>query len=212
MRPGFYLGIIGEWRFAKKWYLQPELTPFYYVGAKGLPLSTLPPPPEVEDIVAGNDVQRRLKYFAIPVVVKYALAGDRIHLGLGPQVGFLSSATDTYLGTSENGNSIAVDQDVKDDMASTDVGVVFHLEWKIRKGLFSPSLNARYYLGLTDTIENNTGDAVYNRVLSVIATVPIGGNPPDEDSEGDDQGSTHSPNASGGLWSPLFHNGQTHFI
>ena len=33
LRTGFYLGIVGEWRFAKKWYLQPELTPFYAVGA-----------------------------------------------------------------------------------------------------------------------------------------------------------------------------------
>ena len=47
LRTGFFLGIFGEWRLArdKNWYLQPEIIPFYFVGAKNLPRSLFPPLP-----------------------------------------------------------------------------------------------------------------------------------------------------------------------
>jgi hypothetical protein len=176
MRTGFNLGILGEWRFAKNWYLQPELGVFYYAGANKLPAGIFPPPPELEDSLDGDDVQRRLKYFTIPLIVKYGVADNRLHLGLGPQVGFLTSATDTYKGTASTGNKITADEDIKGSSASTDAGILLNVEWKIRPG-FSPSLVARYYLGLVDTIKDNPGDAVYNRVLSVLLTIPIGGDP-----------------------------------
>jgi hypothetical protein len=119
---------------------------------------------------------RRLKYFTIPLLVKYGVADNRLYLGAGPQVGFLTSASDTYEGTASTGNAITVDTDIKSSTASTDGGVLLHLEWKIRRG-FSPSISARYYLGLVDTVKDNPGDAVYNRVFSILLTIPIGGDP-----------------------------------
>lgn len=175
-RTGFFLGILGEWRFADKFYLQPELVPFYFIGAKNMPSDLLLPPPEVEPIVSEDDISQRLKYFAIPILLKYAVANDRLHLGAGPQVAFLTSATTTYKGSSTVGNEITVNQNVKDSISSTDAGILFHVEWKVRQG-FGPSLMARYYLGLTDIIKDNTGDAVTNQVFSFLLAIPIGGDP-----------------------------------
>ena len=174
MRDGFFLGLIGEWHFAKHWYLQPELGAFYYVGANNLPLDDFPPPPEVEDILTGNEVSRRLKYFTIPVLLKYGVVDNRLHLGAGGQVGFLTSAKDKYEGTSDNGNAVEVEQDIKDYTTSTDAGLLFDIEWKFKKHILSSSIVARYYLGLMDTIKDNPGDPVYNRVFSLLVTVPIG--------------------------------------
>ena len=184
IRPGFFLGLAGEWRFAGNWFLQPELGVFYYTGANNLPMDYYPPPPEVEDIVTGNEVSRRLKYFTIPVLLKYGVADNRVHLGAGGQVGFLTSAQDKYEGTSDNGNSITVDHDVKDYTVSTDAGLLFNVEWKYKKSILSPSLVVRYYLGLTDTVKDNPGDPVYNRVFSVLLFIPIGDLP--EDGQGGD--------------------------
>ena len=181
MRTGLNLGIIGEWRFARTWYLQPEILPFYYAGASGLPASYFPAPPEVEDVITDPEVRARLKYFAIPVLLKFGVANDRLLIGAGPQVGFLLSSTATYKGESTNGNKVSVDQDIGESTESTDAGVVFNLEWKVRGG-FSPSVNVRYYLGLKDTVKDNPGDAVYNRVLSALLTVPIGGDPSEVES------------------------------
>ena len=174
MKPGFFLGLIGEWRFAEHWFLQPELGAFYYAGADNLPMDYFPPPPEVEDIVTGSEVSRRLKYFTIPVLLKYGIADNRLLLGAGPQVGFLISAKDKYVGTSDNGNAVEVEQDISEHTVSTDAGVIFNIEWKFKKDLLSSSIVARYYLGLIDMVKDNPGDPVYNRVFSILLTIPIG--------------------------------------
>ncbi len=177
MRTGFFLGLIGEWHFAEHWYLQPELGAFYYAGAGNLPMDYFPPPPEVEDIVTGSEVSRRLRYFTIPVLLKYGVADNRLHLGAGGQVGFITSAKDKYEGVSDNGNSIEVEQDIKDYTTSTDAGLLFNVEWKFMKDVLSMGIVARYYLGLTDTVKDNPGDPVYNRVFSLLLTVPMGNLP-----------------------------------
>jgi hypothetical protein len=181
MRVGFFLGLVGEWRFTEHWYLQPELGAFYYTGAKNLPEDYFPPPPEVEGIVTGNEVSRRLRYFTIPVLIKYGAVDNRLHLGAGGQVGFLTSAKDKYEGTSDNGNAIEVEQDITEYTSSTDAGLLFNIEWKLKKQILSASIVLRYYLGLADTVKENPGDPVYNRVLSLLVTVPIGDLPADND-------------------------------
>lgn len=174
IRSGFALSLIGEWRFAGQWYLQPELGAFYYAGANNMPMETFPPPPEVEDMVTGNEVTARLKYFTIPVVLKYGAMGNRLHLGAGGQVGFLTSSKLKYEGTSETGNEIEVEKNIKDITVSTDAGLVFHLEYRFKPGPLSTSIVARYYLGLTDTWKDNPGDPVYNRIFSIFINLPIG--------------------------------------
>ena len=103
---------------------------------------------------------------------------DRLHLGAGPQVGFLSGATDVYEGVIEN--RITVEDDIEDNLNSTDAGVTFHIEYKLKEGPFSTSLNARYYHGLTDIIKDNPGDEVYNRIFSLSISVPMGDVPETE--------------------------------
>lgn len=171
VRAGFMLGIIGEWRFAGDFYLQPEIVPFCYVGAKNLPPSGLDLP-EIEEELADKKHDRRLNYFAIPVLVKYATLNRRLHIGAGPQVGFLTSATDKYSGVIEN--TITIEEDIKDRLNSTDAGPVFQLEYKLKNDPFSTSISARYYHGLTDIIKDNPENAVYNRVFSLFISVPIG--------------------------------------
>jgi len=108
-------------------------------------------------------------------LLKYGVANNRLHLGAGPQIGWLTSATDTYQGTGAYGNQVQVEEDIKDGLAGTDAGLLFNVEWKVKEGAFSPSLVVRYYLGLTDTVKDNPGDAVYNRVFSILTTIALGG-------------------------------------
>ncbi|UCH84305.1 MAG: PorT family protein [Candidatus Latescibacterota bacterium] len=180
VKPGLIFGLLGEWRFADNFYLQPELLPFYKVGANKMPPPGSLDDPPIGELVEDKSYSRRMNYFAIPIIVKYALMEQKLHLGLGPQIGFLSSATDTYEGVVTN--KITVDQNVEDTLNGTDAGVVFHAEYKFR-GQYGMSVAARFYLGLTDTIKDNPGDAVYNRVFSLLASIPIGGDPTEEDED-----------------------------
>lgn len=178
-KAGFVLGLLGEWKVADRLYLQPELLPFYYAGAKNMPPGGLEGIPELEDEVLDKDRQTNLKYFEIPILVKYALGNGRWHLGAGPQIGFLTSAQDVYDGVIEN--EITVKADRKEMLNSTDAGVAFVLEYKTGDNPFAMGVTARYYMGLTDLIKDNTGDALYNRIFTLGITMAMGGTKDFED-------------------------------
>ena len=179
LKPGLMLGLVAEWKIAGNFYLQPELLPFYWAGAKSMPPAIEDAPPPLDTLLTDNSAQRNLNYFEIPVLVKYGALRNRLHVGAGPQVGFLLSATDVFNGVITR--EITVEEDIGDSLNSFDAGVAFHLEYKLRESPFAASLSARYYLGLTDIIKDNSGDAVYNRVLSVFGSIPIGGGPEEEE-------------------------------
>jgi hypothetical protein len=178
VKAGLPFGLLGEWRFAEHFYLQPELLPFYKVGANDLPPGGLDVPP-LDSLTTDKSASLRTNYFAIPIIVKYALMEDKLHLGLGPQIGFLTSASQKYEGVIVN--EISVTEDIQQMLNSTDAGLVFHFEYKFRPPPFGASVAARFYLGLTDTIKDNPGDAVYNRVFSILATIPIAGHADEEE-------------------------------
>lgn len=172
-KPGFTLGLLGEWKLTDSLYLQPELLPFYQVGAKSMPPGGLDDVPELEDEIQDKSRQTKLNYFEIPILFKYALRNRRWHLGAGPQIGFLTSAQDVYDGVYTN--EIAIRADRKGMLNSTDAGVAFVLEYKTGDNPFAMGVTARYYLGLTDIIKDNTGDALHNRVFTLGITVAMGG-------------------------------------
>ena len=179
LKPGLLLGLVAEWKVAGDFYLQPELLPFYNAGAKGMPTLIEGAPPPLDSLVADKSAQRNLNYFEIPVILKYGALERRLHLGVGPQVGFLLSAAAIFNGVINR--EITVREDMEDSLNSFDAGVAFHVEYKLKDNPFAASITARYYLGLTDTIKDNPGDAVYNRVLSVFGSIPIGGGPKEEE-------------------------------
>ncbi len=178
LKPGFMLGIGGEWNFAGDFFLQPELMPFFFTGAKNLPTGGLGIPPPLDTLVSDMSAERKQGYFAIPVLIKYGALGRQLHIGAGPQIGFLTSGNDKFKGVITN--QITVDEDIEEGLNSTDAGVVFNLSYKLQPS-YGTGINLRYYLGLTDTIKDNPGDAVYNRVLSIFVSLAIGDDPSDND-------------------------------
>jgi len=88
--------------------------------------------------------------------------------------------TDKIQGTINR--DITVEEDIEDRLNSTDAGIVFNLSYKLQPS-FGTGINVRYYLGLTDTIKDNPGDAIYNRVLSVFVSVAIGEDPSEKEDE-----------------------------
>jgi hypothetical protein len=179
IKPGIVLGLLGEWRVSEHLFLQPELLPFYQVGARDWPRRELQPP--LDSIASDQSGARKLSYFEVPVMLKYGLAQNRLHLGAGPQIGFLLGATDEGQATVAGGR-VTVESDLEDDLSSTDAGIVFAAEYKLAPDPFATSLGVRYYLGLTDILKDNPGDAVYNRVFTIVASIAMGG--ADDDKEG----------------------------
>jgi hypothetical protein len=169
---GFQLALFGEWKFAERWYLQPELVPFFYTGAHDVPTGTIGRVPP--DEFAVETCTTSMNYFAVPIILKFAVA-PQFHIGAGPQVGWVLKADNTYEAVPAGDIEVTTVQDIKDAVTSPDYGVAFHLEYKFKDHYLSPSVTGRYYYGLADVIKDNTGDEVRNSVFELLLSFPIGG-------------------------------------
>ncbi|RTY89662.1 porin family protein [Flavobacterium sp. GT3R68] len=134
---GFHVGAFGEFMLSEKFAIQPEVL-FSTQGAK------------IDNSLGETDY--KLNYINIPVMAKFYVT-PAVSVELGPQIGFLMSAD-------------FGDDDVKDDLNSTDFGIGFGVGYNLTSNM---SLNARYTIGLSD-IEKEPfpgEDASQNGVLQV---------------------------------------------
>ncbi len=137
-RTGYHLGAYGLIKVASIG-IQPELL----FSAQGT---------EYSFASISNDYSQELKYFLVPVMVKFYLPLG-INLHAGPQFGVLTSAK------LDDGTTT---EDIKSELKNSDVSAAFGAGWDMPFGL---SLAARYVLGLNDISEGD-GDAK-NRVFQV---------------------------------------------
>jgi len=91
---------------------------------------------------------------------------------------FLKSADAKYFGISDGRYDVT--EEISEQLTSIDTGVCFHLEYKLKDEPHAMSVSLRYYLGLQDLYEDNAGDAVTNRVFTLLASIPITGGESDE--------------------------------
>lgn len=146
-RTSFHLGGMAEFPLSEKLSVQPELL-FSSQGAKY---------PDEGSLI--------LNYLNVPIMGKYYVM-DELSLEAGPQFGYLLSAKAKY--DESNGNDplpntegvrsaqAAETEDVKDDVKSIDVGLVFGAGYKMDNGV---NFGIRYNLGLVNgnNLDNSSG-------------------------------------------------------
>jgi len=166
-------GLFGDWRFAEHLHLTVGLLPISGHGAREL----APQPigdPALDSLVAGGTMTRTLHTVDIPIILKYAprrFTGPRI--GIGPQVAFVTGATDRYTAQGTTGTPAVVERDIGGGIANMDAGVAFDVEW--RWPLLA--IGVRYYHGLTDLGLGTGGAASYSRVLAGSGRIALGRRP-----------------------------------
>lgn len=170
-RRGLGFGLYGTIKMNEKFSLQPELLFRSAMGAKGIS-PVLTGDPNLDLLIVDADVTTQLTYISIPVLAKYTFR-ENVSLGIGPQFGILTSAKNKYVAEVFEADDLVFNDNVKSQFQSFDFGLVFNLEFKLqrKKGI---NVNLRYYLGLTDTIKNNPGDAVKNSVIQIAVGIPMG--------------------------------------
>lgn len=98
-------------------------------------------------------------YLNIPIVLKlYTVAG--INIQVGPQFGFLTSAT----GPLTSGGSGYTVQNIKDKLSGSDISAALGLGWDAPFGL---SVDARYNLGLSKANDTGSIPDQKNQVIQV---------------------------------------------
>ncbi len=158
-RTSFHFGGVVELPISEKLSVQPELL-FSSQGAKYPDEGTL-----------------ILNYLQMPIMGKYYVM-DELSLEFGPQIGYLLSAKFKY-DSDEDGNdpgpnttgerSQAVEkEDVKSDVKSLDIGLLFGLGYKLDNGI---NFGARYNLGLLD---GNNFDDGFGKFKNSVFQISVG--------------------------------------
>lgn len=126
MKTGFHLGVLAEIMISDKFGIQPEVL-YSSQGAKS----------DMGDV----DVDLKLDYIAVPVMLKYFVAPG-FSLEAGPQFSFL---TKSEIEAESQGDSAS--QDLKDDTESFDMGAAVGLGYGLPQGFL---VQARYVMGFSD--------------------------------------------------------------
>lgn len=169
-------GLFGDWRFSEHAHVTVGLIPISSRGASELAPQPLGDP-VLDSLVSGGTMTRSFTTIDVPVILKYAPRRDTgPRIGVGPQIAFVTGATDRYTAQSPSGTATTVEQDIGGQSAGIDAGVAFDLEW--RWPLLA--IGVRYYHGMTDLVSDNTGTPVRSRVLSGSGRIALGKKPAKE--------------------------------
>ncbi len=179
-RMSWSAGAYGEIKLGNHWRLQPELTIKTPAGAKnltaGAPGNPFVPVGDslVDAALATGTITRSTQYITVPLTLKYVVGP--LGFGAGAQIGFLTSGSDELQSDVLQGQ-LRLKESVTSTLNTVDAGLVFSLDFALapQKQMRSMRINVKYYLGLLDTVKNNSGDAVRNSILFVGLDIPVGG-------------------------------------
>jgi hypothetical protein len=158
---GFNFGLGVNIKLSNSLYLVPE---FKAISSKGFEntSSLVTGDESIDDQFKNVRTVHKLNYIDLPVLLHYRLH-NRFQIGLGPQVCFLTNASEKYYNTTG-----AFDQDIKESLNKTDAGIAANLTYILSSSRNGKSLNFqfRYYKGFTnvfpDSGQNNNSVFSFN--------------------------------------------------
>ena len=174
LRYNWAFGAFGELKFNEDWYLHFNLTVKTPGGAKDVqPFEDIIPP--IDTLTTDIKITRALNYITLPVFIKYRLGA--VKLGVGGQLGYLTSAGDIYKGFTFLGDDLSMERNIRDKLNLWDAGVTGIIDYyfKPEAKMKSMRISLTYYYGLTDILKDNPGDAWNNSILMLALVIPMGG-------------------------------------
>ena len=173
-KPRLNFGLLANIRLTDKLFLIPEFSALSGKGAKDIPYISSGIGELDELIGESTDAHMRLNYIDMPVILRYQVK-DRLHLGTGPQFGYLTSAKMVYDSNVQADDRLIYLQGSQLEWNSFDFGWTAEAMYRISKAFRGKTIDihARYTYGITDIIKDNTGDAVTNSVFQVAISLPF---------------------------------------
>ena len=167
-------GLVNNIRLTDKLSLIPEFLPLSSRGIKDVPLLSTGDPNLDDLLVDPESSDRKLKYIDIPVLLKVKLS-DRFNISAGPQISFLTGATDTYKSSSIDDVILTSELDIKSELNTIDAGAVIDFEYILvpPKGGKGINIYVRYSKGFVDLLKENPGDPYTTSLIQFGATFPF---------------------------------------
>jgi hypothetical protein len=149
---GINFGLGTHLKLGDKWYLEVDFKPLSQKGAKSVnPLIQIP-----SDIVTSS-TDLRLNYIDVPLLLQYKIA-SKFFVAAGPQISFLTSASQNSEGVSSGGD-ISAKQNTKSFFNNVDYSIAGELRYSLtlkRKGSkVDVDAFTRYSYGLTEIFKDS---------------------------------------------------------
>jgi hypothetical protein len=173
-RYSWAFGAFGEVKFNEDWFLHFNLTAKTPGGAKNVqPFEDIIP--AIDTLTTDISITRSFNYITLPVYIKYRLGP--IKIGVGGQIGYLTSASDVYSGYTFLGDDLTMDRDIRDKLNHWDAGVTGIIDYYLNQEakMKSMRISLTYYYGLMDILKNNPGDRWKNSIFMLSVAIPMGG-------------------------------------
>ncbi len=177
-RFGGNFGLINNIKLTEKLTLTPEFLPLSRRGIKDVPVLTTGNPDLDDLLVDPTSTDRKLSYIDIPVLLKYKLS-PRFSVSAGPQISFLTGATDIYKSSPIDEAILTTELDIEDALNTVDLAAAVDLTYilvepKNGKGV---NLYIRFTQGFIDIVKDNTGQRYTNTTIQFGGAFPFVENP-----------------------------------
>jgi hypothetical protein len=173
-RVGANFGLVNNIRLTERLYLTPEFLPLSPRGVKDVPILTTGNPNLDDLLVNPSSTDRKLSYIDIPVLIRYHLT-ERWMISAGPQVSFLTGATDIYRSEPLEDVELLTELDIKEAIKPVDMGGVIDVSYLFSKPMGGKGLviYVRYNLGFIDMLKDNNGNPHRNSSFQFGAAFPF---------------------------------------
>jgi len=141
------------------------------LGADDLPVYSLNDP-HLDSVFTGGSVTRKLRYFNVPVMMKYKFKNN-LYVKGGIQLGLRAKAFDEFTNTIQDDEDLKYKLKIKDQFHPLDAGLAFGLGYRLMGGN-GMNIGLQYYLGLIDVVIDDASPNQYNRALYLTVGIPIG--------------------------------------
>jgi len=175
-KAGFNLGFYFDFKLKKNpsWMINTGVIVKSPMGAKDLPVYLINNP-SIDNAFVGGSINRELRYFNVPVLLKHSFK-NKVFLKGGIQLGLLSRAYDAFRNSINEKNDLNYTLDIKDQIHTIDAGFAFGAGYDLMK-VKGMHVDVVYYMGLTNITKSSTAGNQYNRSLYLNVGIPIGKNP-----------------------------------
>lgn len=168
---GFNLGFYFDIKVKETpWMVHTGVIVKSSLGAEGISPYSLNDP-DLDKLFAAGSVARNLRYFNVPLTIKYNFK-NHLSLDGGIMLGLLYKAFDKF-SADVNGSNLSYQVNVIDQYRRIDAGATAALSYKLMKGM-GMNFSVRYYYGLSDITKSDTPPSQYNRSLYLVVGIPIG--------------------------------------
>ena len=170
----FNLGFYFDFKIFKtpKLMLHTGLIVKSSMGSNSLPVYTLNNP-ELDTAFVGGRVERKIKYFNLPIMMKYNFV-DQLYIEGGVMVGLKYKAFDEFTNKVIDKKDLNYKLDIKKKIHPIDIGVIGGIGYKFLKGK-GLSLGVRYYYSFVDNYIDDSTPKQFNSSLYVTVMIPMGG-------------------------------------